>query len=61
MEQSQYGLSVALPVSFDTAVINVTAALKAEGFGVLTTIDMQETSAQTELMSRKTSRDTLRA
>jgi uncharacterized protein (DUF302 family) len=43
MEQSQYGLSVTLPVSFDTAVADTTVALKAEGFGVLTTIDVQQT------------------
>ena len=43
MEQSQYGLRVILPVSFDTAVADTTAALKAEGFGVLTSIDVQQT------------------
>ena len=43
MEQSQYGLRITRPVSFDTAVAEATAALKAEGFGVLTTIDMQQT------------------
>ena len=43
MEQSQYGLRITRPVSFDTAVAEATAALKAEGFGVLTTIDVQQT------------------
>ena len=43
MEHSQYGLCVTLPVSFDAAVADTTAALKAEGFGVLTTIDVQQT------------------
>jgi len=43
MEQSPYGLSITLPVAFDTAVADTTAALKAEGFGVLTSIDVQHT------------------
>jgi uncharacterized protein (DUF302 family) len=43
MEQSTYGLSVTLPVPFDVALMRATAALKAEGFGVLTSIDVQQT------------------
>jgi uncharacterized protein (DUF302 family) len=43
MEESAYGLSITLPVSFETAVQQITVALKAEGFGVLTTIDVQQT------------------
>ena len=43
MEHSPYGLSVTLPVPFETAVADATAALKAEGFGVLTSIDVQQT------------------
>ena len=43
MEHSPYGLRVTLQVPFDTAVADATAALKAEGFGVLTTIDVQQT------------------
>ena len=43
MEYSSYGLSVTLPVRFETAVAEASAALKAEGFGVLTTIDVQHT------------------
>ena len=43
METSRYGLSVNLPISFDAAVSEATAALKTEGFGVLTTIDVQQT------------------
>ena len=43
MEHRAYGLSVTLPVSLDTAVADTTAALKTEGFGVLTSIDVQQT------------------
>jgi uncharacterized protein (DUF302 family) len=43
MKESAYGLSVTLPVPFDAAVDRATTALKAEGFGVLTTIDVQQT------------------
>jgi len=43
MEHSPYGLRVTLPVPFDTAVADATAVLKTEGFGVLTTIDVQQT------------------
>ncbi|HVH28402.1 MAG TPA: DUF302 domain-containing protein [Vicinamibacterales bacterium] len=43
MEESAYGLSVMLPVSFETAVERISAALKAEGFGVLTSIDVKQT------------------
>ncbi len=43
MEHTPYGLSVTLPVPFDAAVTNATAALQGEGFGVLTTIDVRQT------------------
>src|SRR5512139_4231348 len=39
----QLGLTVRLNKNFDEAVTQVTAALKAEGFGVLTEIDVKET------------------
>lgn len=41
--ETRYGLKVDLPVPFDTALQRVTAALKQEGFGVLTTIDIART------------------
>ncbi|MDE3230112.1 MAG: hypothetical protein KGO05_09525, partial [Chloroflexota bacterium] len=40
---STYGFGRTLPVSYDIALAHVTEALKAEGFGVLTSIDMQAT------------------
>ena len=40
---AQLGLTVRLNKNFDEAVTQVTAALKAEGFGVLTEIDVKET------------------
>lgn len=46
MEETQYGLRIDSILSFDVALERTTAALKAEGFGVLTTIDMQQTLKQ---------------
>lgn len=43
MQESRYGLRVALPIPYEQAIERVTEALKAEGFGVLTTIDVRET------------------
>ena len=37
------GINVRLDVDYETALARVTAALKAEGFGVLTEIDVKET------------------
>jgi len=43
MDETRYGLRVALSVPYADAVTHATAALKAEGFGVLTSIDVQQT------------------
>ena len=40
---AQLGLNVCLNTNFEEALMRVTAALKAEGFGVLTEIDVKET------------------
>lgn len=42
-ESEQIGFGTTVSVDFETAINLVTAALKDEGFGVLTTIDVQRT------------------
>jgi uncharacterized protein (DUF302 family) len=46
MKETNYGLKVDLPVPYDTAVQRATEALKQQGFGVLTTIDVKQTLKQ---------------
>lgn len=46
MEETRYGLRVEIPLSYERAVEQATEALKAQGFGVLTTIDVQQTLKQ---------------
>jgi uncharacterized protein (DUF302 family) len=43
MKETRYGLQVNVPHPYETAVQRATDALKGEGFGVLTTIDVQQT------------------
>jgi uncharacterized protein (DUF302 family) len=43
MQETKYGLKVSIDVPYDAAVTRITEALKAQGFGVLTTIDVQQT------------------
>jgi uncharacterized protein (DUF302 family) len=44
--EMRYGMRVELPVSYEKAIETATAALKTEGFGVLTTIDVKQTIKQ---------------
>jgi hypothetical protein len=46
VEETRYGLRVEIPAAYEQAVERATAALKAQGFGVLTTIDVQQTLKQ---------------
>ena len=46
MEETRYGLRIEIPLGYDRAVEHATAAIKAQGFGVLTTIDVQQTLKQ---------------
>ena len=43
MEDTRYGLKISLPIPYDAAIVRATDALKAQGFGVLTTIDVKQT------------------
>ena len=46
MEETRYGLRVEVPVDYEQAIERATEALKAQGFGVLTTIDVRHTLKQ---------------
>ena len=46
MEETSYGLRVEIPVNYEQAVVRATDALKEQGFGVLTTIDVKQTLKQ---------------
>ena len=43
MQETHYGLKVTVPVPYDEAVARAIEALKSQGFGVLTTIDVKQT------------------
>ena len=43
MLETRYGLKVSVNVPYDVAVAHATDALKSQGFGVLTTIDVRQT------------------
>jgi uncharacterized protein (DUF302 family) len=46
VEETRYGLRIAIPVPYEDAIERAAAALKTEGFGVLTTIDVKQTLKQ---------------
>ena len=46
MKETRYGLRVELPVSYEDAVEQAIDALKEQGFGVLTTIDVRRALKQ---------------
>ncbi len=46
MKETSYGLKIDVPVPYEQAVEKITAALKEQGFGVLTTIDVKQTLKQ---------------
>jgi uncharacterized protein (DUF302 family) len=46
VQDTAYGIRIELPVSYEEAIERTTAALKTEGFGVLTTIDVKATIKQ---------------
>ena len=43
MQDTTYGIKIAVPLPYSDAVRRTTDALKEQGFGVLTTIDVQQT------------------
>jgi uncharacterized protein (DUF302 family) len=43
IEETRYGLRVDVGLEYETAVERATEALREEGFGILTTIDIKET------------------
>jgi uncharacterized protein (DUF302 family) len=46
MEETRYGLRIDVNMPYEEALERATAALKEEGFGVLTTIDVRQTLKQ---------------
>jgi uncharacterized protein (DUF302 family) len=46
MEETRYGLRVDMALNYEQTVERATEALKAQGFGVLTTIDVTQTLKQ---------------
>ena len=43
MEETRYGLKISVQMPFEDALTRTTEALKSQGFGILTTIDVKAT------------------
>jgi uncharacterized protein (DUF302 family) len=43
MDETAYGLKISVPGAFEAVLFDTAEALRAEGFGVLTSIDVRET------------------
>jgi len=46
VQETRYGLGIVVKQDYDEVIARVTEALKVEGFGVLTTIDVRQTLKQ---------------
>lgn len=46
MDETRYGLRASMAAAFEDAIERTTEALRTDGFGVLTTIDVQQTLKQ---------------
>jgi len=46
MEDTRYGMRIEVSIGYEEAIDRVTVALKDQGFGVLTTIDVKQTLKQ---------------
>lgn len=46
MKETRYGMGVELPLPYEAAMDRAIEALKQEGFGILTTIDVKQTLKQ---------------
>ena len=46
MQQTTYGLKIEVPLDYEAAIARIGEALQAEGFGVLTSIDVTQTLKQ---------------
>lgn len=57
IHETSYGLKVEVPLPYERAVERTTAALKEQGFGVLTTTDVKATLKDAAAVQRDRLRD----